>query len=107
MREYPDTLDEEAFGAATPVKPKFTAHANPASQWMAARKGPAFFAYSGNYLIDTDHVVIVDVEVTRSVQQAEVGSTLTMLDRSAERERSYWRLPTHPMGPRRAWSSSS
>ena len=32
VREYLDTLDEEAFGAATPVKPKFTAHADPASQ---------------------------------------------------------------------------
>lgn len=85
MREYLDTLDEEAFGAATPVKPKFTAHADPASQWTAARKGPAFFAYSDNYLIDTDHGIIMDVEATRSVRQAEVGSTLTMLDRTAER----------------------
>ena len=85
VREYLDTLDEEAFGAATPVKPKFTAHADPASQWTAARKGPAFFAYSDNYLIDTDHAIIMDVEATRSVRQAEVGSTLTMLDRTAER----------------------
>ncbi len=50
-----------------------------------ARKGPAFFAYSDNYLIDTDHGIIMDVEATRSVRQAEVGSTLTMLDRTAER----------------------
>lgn len=85
VREYLDTLDAEAFGAATPVKPKFTAHADPASQWTAARKGPAFFAYSDNYLIDTDHGIIMDVEATRSVRQAEVGSTLTMLDRTAER----------------------
>lgn len=85
MREYIDTLDEEAFGAATPVKPKFTAHADPASQWTAARKGPAFFAYSDNYLIDTDHGIIMDVEATRSVRQAEIGSTLTMLDRTAKR----------------------
>ncbi|WBU62259.1 IS1182 family transposase [Paracoccus albus] len=85
VREYLDTLDEEAFGAATPVKPKFTAHADPASQWTAARKGPAFFAYSDNYLIDTDHGIIMDVEATRSVRQAEVGSTLTMLDRTAQR----------------------
>lgn len=83
VREYLDTLDEEAFGAATPVKPKFTAHADPASQWTAARKGPAFFAYSDNDLIDTDHGIIMDVEATRSVRQAEVGSTLTMLDRTA------------------------
>ena len=44
-------------------------------------KGPAFFSYSDNYLIDTDHGVIVDVEATRSIRQAEVGSTKTMLTR--------------------------
>jgi hypothetical protein len=44
-------------------------------------QGPAFFSYSDNYLIDTDHGVIVDVEATRSIRQAEVGSTKTMLDR--------------------------
>ena len=81
VREYLDTLDEAAFGAATPVKPKFTSHSDPASQWIAARKGPAFFSYSDNYLIDTDHGVIVDVEATRSIRQAEVGSTKTMLQR--------------------------
>ena len=85
VREYLDTLDEAAFGAATPVKPKFTSHSDPASQWTAARKGPAFFAYSNNYLIDTDHGVIVDVEATRSIRQAEVGSTKTMLDRVKNR----------------------
>lgn len=40
---------------------------------------PAFFSYSDNYLIDTDHGVILDVEATRSIRQAEVGSTKTML----------------------------
>ena len=85
VREYLDTLDEAAFGAATPVKPKFTSHSDPASQWTAARKGPAFFAYSDNYLIDTDHGVIVDVEATRSIRQAEVGSTKTMLRRVKEK----------------------
>lgn len=44
VREYLDTLDDEAFGAATTAIPKFTAHADPASQWTAAGKGPAFFA---------------------------------------------------------------
>ncbi|MCC6006086.1 MAG: IS1182 family transposase [Rhodobacteraceae bacterium] len=81
IREYLDTLDEAAFGAASDVQPKFTSHSDPASQWTAARKGPAFFSYSDNYLIDTDHGVIVDVEATRSIRQAEVGSTKTMLDR--------------------------
>ena len=81
VREYLDVLDDAAFGAATTVEPKFTSHSDPASQWTAARKGPAFFAYSTNYLIDTDHSVIVDVEATRSIRQAEVGSVRTMLDR--------------------------
>jgi transposase len=81
VREYLETLDEAAFGAASEVQPKFTSHSDPASQWTAARKGPAFFSYSDNYLIDTDHGVIIDVEATRSIRQAEVGSTKTMLDR--------------------------
>jgi transposase len=81
VKEYLDVLDDATFGAASEVEPKFTSYSDPASQWTAARKGPAFFAYSDNYLIDTDHGVIVDVEATRSIRQAEVGSTRTMLDR--------------------------
>ena len=81
VREYLDVLDDAAFGAASDVEPKFTSHSDPASQWTAARKGPAFFAYSTNYLIDTDYSVIVDVEATRSIRQAEVGSVRSMLDR--------------------------
>jgi len=81
VREYLEVLDDAAFGAATTVKPKFTSHSDPTSQWTAARKGPAFFAYSDNYLIDTDHGVIVDVEASRSILSAEVGASRTMLDR--------------------------
>ena len=39
VREYLDTLDDAAFGAASEVLPKFTSHSDPASQWTAARKG--------------------------------------------------------------------
>jgi hypothetical protein len=85
VRECLDTLDDEAFGAATTTKPKFTAHADPASQWTAARKGPAFFAHSTSYLIDTDHSIIVDVDASRSNRTAEVGAMCKMLDRSEER----------------------
>lgn len=68
VREYLETLDDAAFGAATPVEPKFVSHADPTSQWTAARKGPAAFTHSDNYLIDTDNAVIVDVEATRSIR---------------------------------------
>jgi transposase len=85
VREYLDTLDDAAFGAASEVKPKFTSHADPASQWTGAQKGPAFFAYADNYLIDTDHAIIVDVEATRAVRQAETGAARTMIDRTLTR----------------------
>jgi transposase len=85
VREYLDTLDDAAFGAATEKTPKFTAHADPASQWTGALKGPAFFAYADNYLIDTDHAIIVDVEATRAVRQAETGAARTMIDRTMDR----------------------
>jgi transposase len=81
VREYLETLDDAAFGAASPVAPKFTSHSDPASQWTGARGGPAYFAYSTNYLIDTDNAVIMDVEATRSIRQAEVGAVKTMIDR--------------------------
>lgn len=85
VREYLDTLDDAAFGAASPVVPKFISHSDPASQWTGARGGPAYFAYSTNYLIDTDNAVIMDVEPTRSIRQAEVGAVRTMIDRVKEK----------------------
>ena len=48
-------------------------------------KGPAFSEYSDNYLIDTDHVVIVDVEARRPTRSVEVGVTQTMIDRTEDR----------------------
>ena len=85
VREYLEVLDDAAFGAASEVQPKFTSFADPASQWTGARKGPAFFAYSENYLIDTDHGVIVDVAATRSIRTAKVGATHTMIARTRDR----------------------
>jgi IS5 family transposase len=35
VQEYLDTLDDEAFGAATTTTPKFTAHSDPASQCLS------------------------------------------------------------------------
>ncbi len=85
VKEYLDVLDEAAFGAASEVKPKFTSHSDPASQWTGALKGPAFFAYADNYLIDTDNAIIVDVEASRAIRQAEVGATRTMIQRTRDR----------------------
>jgi Transposase domain (DUF772) len=84
-REYLATLDDAAFGAASPVTPKFISRSDPAAPWTGAHKGHAFFAYADNYLIDTDHGVIVDVEATRAIRQAEVGAARTMLERTETR----------------------
>ena len=79
--EYLAVLDDAAFGAATPVTPKFISPADPASRWTGADKGLAFFAYATNYLIDLDHAVIVDVEASTAVRQAEVAAGRTMIER--------------------------
>ena len=47
-----------------------------------ARKGHAFFAYADNYLIDLKAAIILDVEPTRAIRQAEVGAVKTMIDRT-------------------------
>ena len=83
--EYLAVLDDAAFGAATPVTPKFISPADPASRWTGANKGLAFFAYSTNYLIDLDHAVIVDVEPSTAVRQAEVTAARTMIERVHDR----------------------
>jgi hypothetical protein len=85
IREYLDTLDEAAWGAASEVRPKFISKSDPAAQWTGALKGHAFFAYAANYLIDLDHAVIVDVEASRAIRQAEVGAVRTMIDRTQDR----------------------
>jgi transposase len=85
INEYLAVLDHAAFGGATPVVPKFISPADPASRWTGADKGPAYFAYATNYLIDLEHAVIVDVEATTAVRQAEVGAVRTMIERVRER----------------------
>lgn len=82
--EYLTVLDDAAFGGATPVTPKFISPADPASRWTGANKGLAFFAYATNYLIDLDHAVIVDVEASTAVRQAEVTAARTMIERARE-----------------------
>jgi len=85
VKEYLATLDDTAWGAATEVVPKFVSPSDPAAQWTGAHKGPAFFAYSDNYLIDMKFGVILDVEASRAIRQAEVGTAKTMIERTEER----------------------
>jgi len=85
MQEYLATLDDAAFGAASDTTPKFVSPSDPAAQWTGAMRGPAFFAYADNYLIDVKFGVIMDVKASRAIRQAEVGAAKTMIERTEER----------------------
>jgi transposase len=95
IEEYLAVLDDAAFGAATEVTPKFVSPADPAARWTGAHGGQAFFAYSTNYLIDVENAIIVDVEATTAIRQAEVLAAKRMIERSMERFNLY---PARLMG---------
>jgi hypothetical protein len=44
----------------------------------------AFFGYSANYLVDADNAIIVDVEATTAIRQAETLAAKHMIERSLE-----------------------
>jgi transposase len=92
VREYLDALGQENPDIATPKNISLT---DPQARWTAAPGGPAFYAYSTNYLIDIKHNIIVDVEPTPAHRTLEVESTKTMLERV---EQSYALKPARLIG---------
>jgi hypothetical protein len=92
VREYLEALD-----ASEEVRkpPKNVSLTDPASQWTAAPGGPAFYAYSTNYLIDVKAGVILDVEATPAYRTDEVNATRTMINRVESR---FDIKPTHLIG---------
>ncbi|MEO1681623.1 MAG: IS1182 family transposase [Pseudomonadota bacterium] len=83
--EYLETLEDAAFGAATPVEPKYISPVDPAARWSAADRGKAHFIYSTNYLVDLEHAIIVDVEATAPIRQAESKAAQNMIERTRDR----------------------
>jgi len=82
ISEYLDAI--EADGApATP--PKKVSQTDPMARWTAVLGGPAYYAYSTNYLVDTDNGIIVDVEAPPALRTPEVWSTKTMIERVKDR----------------------
>jgi hypothetical protein len=84
VAEYLSVLDDAAFGGSTAVEPKVISPTDPAARYTASANSVAGYAYSDNYLIDLKHAVIMDVEATTTIRQAEVGAAKAMLDRTAE-----------------------
>ena len=48
-------------------------------------RGPVFFGYADNYLVDVKSGIIMDVEALRAIRQAEVGAARTMIERTGQR----------------------
>lgn len=78
VREYLTALDEADGEKKAPKNISLT---DPAAQWTAAPGGPAFYAYSTNYLIDIDAGIVVDVEATPAHRTDEINATKTMIER--------------------------
>lgn len=92
VREYLEALeggnptDEDVPTSTKPTTPaKNISLTDPAARWTAASGGPAFYAYSTNYLIDLQAGIIVDVEATPAYRTQEVESAKAMVDRVAQR----------------------
>jgi transposase len=82
VHEYLQALEQDGQVGATPKNISLT---DPAARWTAAPGGPAFYAYSTNYLIDVHAGVIVDVEATAAHRTEETDATKTMIERVEER----------------------
>jgi hypothetical protein len=78
INEYLDALKED--GSSIPPAKKVS-QTDPMARWTAAPGGPAYYAYSTNYLVDTEAGIIVDVEATTALRTHEVASTKTMVER--------------------------
>ncbi len=83
VREYLEALDED--GSQADSSERKVSATDPAATYTAAPGGPAFYGYSTNYPVDTDHGIIVDVEPTTAHRSRELESTKTMIDRVEER----------------------
>ncbi len=82
VREYLEGI--EADGRPETMR-KSISVTDPAAEWTCAPGGPAFFAYSTNYLVDVRLGVIVDVEATSAHRIKEVEATRIMIDRVEDR----------------------
>jgi transposase len=78
--EFLSGLDDED-SSADRKQPKVISPTDPCSAWTAKANKRVQFGYGLNYMIDTEHAVIVDVEATPARTYDEVAATRTMIDR--------------------------
>ena len=83
INEYLDAMDTQDPPTVTPAKK--VSQTDPMARWTAAPGGPAYYAYSTNYLVDTEAGIIIDVEATPALRTQEVQSTKVMIERVKDR----------------------
>ena len=79
--EFLSSFDDEDPDADRKL-PKVISPTDPCSAWTAKANKRVQFGYGLNYMIDTEHAVIVDVEATPARTFDEVAATRTMIDRT-------------------------
>ena len=80
-RRILSSLDDENADADRKL-PKVISPTDPCSAWTAKANKRVQFGYGLNYMIDTEHAVIIDVEATPARTFDEVAATRTMIDRT-------------------------
>ena len=83
VAEFLSSLDDEDSDTDRKL-PKVISPTDPCSAWTAKANRRVQFGYGLNYMIDTGHAVIVDVEATPARTFDEVAATRTMIERTEE-----------------------
>lgn len=86
VADYLEKLaDTDCTVQSGPKKPpKYISETDPEAAW-SLKDGPGRFSYETNYLVDTDHGIIVDVEATPARLSQEIVAAKAMLERSRSR----------------------
>jgi transposase len=80
VAEFLTAIDDDDPDADRKL-PKVISPTDPCSAWTAKANKRVQFGYGLNYMIDTAHAVIIDVEATPARTYDEVAATRTMIDR--------------------------
>src|SRR5580698_2012473 len=83
VAEFLSSIDDEDSDTDRKL-PKVISPTDPCSAWTAKANKRVQFGYGLNYMIDTGHAVIVDVEATPARTFDEVAATRTMIERTEQ-----------------------
>ena len=86
VREYLESLDNDAQAVAAEVAGRRrVSTTDPEAGWTAATGGPAYYAYSTNYLIDLEAGIILDTVASPPNLGAEAQAARDMLEHTEAR----------------------